>query len=567
MGNGTTFNSSSLEAPPSHAPAQDSSNTPLTTDPIRNANGLVWLKHLVVLFGILTVYYGYFHLLSTYSGWLGWDDANRLYSTLLTTRNARSAPIPLPLAYLESISHTSPEPPLLNFLFGVIKLAFPSLSTLTVLYICTYGIFVLQAFLVFLVTARLTSVTTAYFAILCLLSSDINTTVGLLFISEMLLSILFLLTAWTCVREALAPAWHREMLLGAILGFALLDKASTPVLFGIPYLMTLVRVADRAGPWAAWRYLCLSSVAALAISLPWYVPNFTPILNHLRIVLNTTGLYTGVEPPTTTERLLAHALLVAGLPTCFCILYAFPRFQQILDKPGYRREEFHLLATMGLSTGGFLVLFSLPVIHFEARYFHVAMPVLAITAAPILRHFVNSRSLFARVFSILVLLAGVAFSNLLVTSASVFFTDWTTIPFLEKLKSQKRVTTVAFVGNSGDWNLGKLQMLNEMTKDPASRNIYALTDPYLNVNWRASLEGIDYILVLYDFNCEYNSEHRLIIFNQEYQNIVNMLNSPESPFERVEIPLLYVPERLWLFQRKTADVKSTLGLRYEMETD
>lgn len=508
-------------------------------------------KHAMAVGGLTIVFYCYFQLLFTYDGWLGWDDANRIYSTLSSMRTVRSMPIPWPLALLETMCHSVPEPPLINTFFATLSFTLPSLSLLTVLYLCTFGVFVLQACLVFLGTARLTSAWTGYFAVLCLLGSQINTSIGLLFIAETSLSVLFLLAVFACVAEAKAPSWHRELFLGACLGLAMLDKSSTPLLFFVPCVMTLLEVTRRHGYAAAIQCACLGSLMALSISMPWYVPNLARLFDHLEMAVNTSGNFTGEEPPATMQRLLVHVFLVAGLPNCLSVCYLVPRVRREADGSLRQGEDFDFLARIGLYTAGFLVLFSLPVHHFEPRYFHVATPVLAIVAAAAARQLLHSPRILVRASACAVLFLGLGFSTLLITSAPVFFTDWNAVPLLDRLKANHPVTSIAFVGNTGDWNLGKLRMLNELTADPGSRSIAAMTDPYANLNWRSHLESVDYVLVLHDFSCQYNDEYRLHFFNQEYQNILEALHSAESPFERVEVPLFYVPDRLWLYQRKT----------------
>lgn len=524
---------------------------PIDVHPRGSENG--WRQTIIGWVAFLLCFGMYCSLLVAYDGWLGWDDSSHCAISLSRLREAKSSEYPLPLRLLESYSHVAPRPPLTSLIFSAVLACFAKEQFLTALYVMLFGMTLIQAGLVWWLACRVGGPWGASWSLLCLPGSVINVSMSQRMIAELPLSILYLSTAWTYVREIRKPAWHNEFFAGLLIGTAMLVKQTAPVTFGIGMLIVLT-VQVRRGLYAeALRAVCLATAGILTASLWWYVPNMTALVDYVIFALNSDGYFSDNNPYTVPTRLFAYGLIIWGPLGTLAWLFIIPWFRPPVDD--LKIEDRGWLATIGLTTAGVVLLLSLRVFHFEPRYFHATFPVLAVIAGIVIEQIGRRGRWWAQVAVGLLALASLAFVAHLTVEEPKSHTDWSAISFLEGLgdENQQKVMRIALVGNTGDWTDDKWRLLNELTRRPEGRDFTQFTGPhgFQVPEWRQRILEFDYVLVLKELKPALGESHSMEHLNIDYPEIKAFVESSTEIFEAVPSRNFLVPAGYVLYRIKS----------------
>lgn len=435
-------------------------------------------KGLLTLALIVVALAGTAGFVARTQGNLAWDDADYLRRGLRIANRAASAG---PIRAVDDFLRERPKPPLLvgwiaaSASIGGRHRVLPLILASSVV---PFGLLLIG---VALLARRLYGPTAPGLAVLAALAAPATVALGVKVMVETALALAILLTLGAATLLLQRPTPRRGLLLGAAIGMALMTKMTVPLLLAGPFVAFIVLYLGRHGlDRRAATTLATILLGLASVAGPWYGRNGRAAVEFARYSsrynIEAEGRSDRVSTP---DRLTALAGQVAGWPNLAMLaigagVWLSRRTASSLDPDRPEAEgrrtscrpgaDFAILASAALGCGA--IGLTIPT-YFDPRFLAPAWPAMAVALAGLLA----PRGRCVSIAAVLVLGAGASWSFAALRHEPRTTTYWAARDLIDEMVERHGVHRLGNVGDTGDWNVCKTGLVNELRPVPGDCHV------------------------------------------------------------------------------------------------
>jgi hypothetical protein len=489
---------------------------------------------------------------------LTYDDCGYLATGLGMTKYARGRGLTAPLWFAWSALHVGGRPPLLHIWIGLVCSAIGERHLGAVILLSTVLPFALVGAVVARVGSRLFGPVAGFFAVVALFASPWILLLGSRVYVETLLGGFLVWSLYRLAIMAVQPGWWTGALAGAGLALAAMTKLTGLVFLFAPCLYTAVVMLRRPGGGrSAAKALLGAGLVALVIAGPWYARNFASALTHARYSSRFNEYAGNPTVVPLAEGLTSLVTDVSGLCSAGAVLVLLAgatarRYwgppSQALAAPAEPLASHFLwgaLLTSVTAAGLFLTLS-----YYETRFVAPVWPTLAVCLAGAVRP-IGGRLGFARGAALALIVAGVFVSEWTFRATlaeNPWATDWACARLLEDLPGDARPLQVGLVGDAPEWNIWKVNLLNETTSRPGDRKFTNLSRE-TEASLPTAAANCDVLIVFRRDLIPVANLASSPTFNRTYSSLDRYLSDPKCPFRLADLRSPADDNRYTLYRR------------------
>jgi 4-amino-4-deoxy-L-arabinose transferase-like glycosyltransferase len=337
--------------------------------------------------------------------------------------------------------------------------------------------FGLLALGVVVVAWRLFGSRAALLSLVCLGASPGMLRFGSMVFVETFMSLWILLIFYSMAVLVNRPSSAFALLLGAALALALLTKLTIALLLLGAALYSLCGYLRRHPIDAAFtKAIACVVLPVFVLAGPWYLKNGRSAVDHAFFSARFTAFTGGVIKPT-GQRLILLAENVCGWPLFLAIIAVglwtvFLRRGSTMLPDGAGRT-FIKVTTIGFALGAAILLRPS---YFEARFLLPAWPAMAIVVGAFLQGFIGESRPWRSAVTASVLAISLGWSIASLYGQPRRVTYWNLDGVIQKLVTEHNVTTLGALGDTPDWNIFKVRLINDLTNAEARLGRWEILD-------------------------------------------------------------------------------------------
>ena len=425
-------------------------------------------------------------------GNLAWDDADYLRRGLRIANRAADAG---PTRVIGDILHESPKPPMLVAWIAASTTLVGRTSISALIVAGSVLPYVLLLLAVALIARYHFGWQASIAAVLATLASPLSLSFGAKVMVETFLALGILLTLHFGVLILVRPSFRRGFALGAAIGMAMMTKLTVALLLPGPAIVFGILVLVRRRTTSVVSCSCLSAIVLglFLIAGPWYARNGRIAVEFARFSSRYNIEAEGrSDQARIAERLAAIGSQVIGWPNLAVLVVVAAAGLARRKLPG----DFAMLAmaSMGVGTIGLLI----PT-YFDPRFVAPAWPVMAVAMSGGLVAIGRGRSKWIGLclgFSLLAI--GSAWSAVELVNEPGTKTYWAGRELIDELVARYGVRSIGNVGDTGDWNVCKTGLMNELRPHPEDCFVLHDLSRLDSKSLTNRLERLDALVVLSD---------------------------------------------------------------------